>query len=213
MKNFNRGGDRFGDRKGGGGFKRRDSGGRGFSRRDDGGGRPTMHKAICDECGQSCEVPFKPSGDKPIYCSNCFKGKENSGGGRSSGRDFGKDNFREKRMFSAVCDACGQNCEVPFRPTGEKPVYCSNCFGLDSKGGEKRAPSESNTKQFDHQLQIINEKLDRILQSLPVTVSKAPVAKKKEEVKEEVAKKVVVKAEAKKKTTKVVKAKAKTKKK
>jgi hypothetical protein len=84
---------------------------------------------------------------------------------------------------------------------------------LDAKGGEKRAPSESNTKQFDHQLQIINEKLDRILQSLPATTSKAPIAKKKEEVKEEVAKKVVVKAEAKKKTTKVVKAKAKTKKK
>ena len=208
MKNFNRGGDRFGDRKGRG-FKRRDSGGRGFSRRDDSGGRPTMHKAICDECGQSCEVPFKPSGDKPIYCSNCFKGKENSGGNRSS-RDFGKGNFREKKMFSAVCDACGQSCEVPFRPTGEKPVYCNDCFGLDTKTSEKKVSSESSTKQFDHQLQIINEKLDMILQSLPIAASKAPAVKKEKVVKE---KKEIAKVETKKKTTKVAKAKAKTKKK
>jgi len=31
-----------------------------------------MHKAVCDDCKQECEVPFKPSGDRPIYCKACF---------------------------------------------------------------------------------------------------------------------------------------------
>ncbi len=32
-----------------------------------------MHKATCAECGNSCEVPFKPNGKKPILCSMCFQ--------------------------------------------------------------------------------------------------------------------------------------------
>ena len=32
-----------------------------------------MHKAVCAECGKECEVPFKPSGDRPVYCKECFR--------------------------------------------------------------------------------------------------------------------------------------------
>lgn len=46
-------------------------------------GRPDMHRAVCDECKKECSVPFKPTGDKPIYCSECFDKK---GGGSSRGR-------------------------------------------------------------------------------------------------------------------------------
>ena len=31
-----------------------------------------MHKATCSECKKECEVPFKPSGDKPVYCKECY---------------------------------------------------------------------------------------------------------------------------------------------
>ncbi|MCP3682848.1 MAG: DNA-directed RNA polymerase [bacterium] len=45
-----------------------------------GGGRDfgprEMHKATCAECGQECEVPFKPSGDRPVYCKDCYKKKK-----------------------------------------------------------------------------------------------------------------------------------------
>lgn len=34
-----------------------------------------MHKAKCSQCGQDCEVPFKPSGDKPVYCRDCYNKK------------------------------------------------------------------------------------------------------------------------------------------
>ena len=32
-----------------------------------------MHKAVCADCGKECEVPFKPSGDRPVYCRDCFQ--------------------------------------------------------------------------------------------------------------------------------------------
>ena len=44
------------------------------------GARPReMHKAICSDCKKECEVPFKPSGDRPVYCRECFA-KHKDGG-------------------------------------------------------------------------------------------------------------------------------------
>ncbi|MFH1779979.1 MAG: CxxC-x17-CxxC domain-containing protein [Candidatus Micrarchaeota archaeon] len=31
-----------------------------------------MHKAVCSDCGQECEVPFEPREGKPVYCRECF---------------------------------------------------------------------------------------------------------------------------------------------
>ncbi len=35
-----------------------------------------MHKAKCSECGKDCEVPFKPTQGKPVYCKDCFRQKK-----------------------------------------------------------------------------------------------------------------------------------------
>ena len=32
-----------------------------------------MYPTVCAECGKSTEVPFQPRGDKPVYCSDCFR--------------------------------------------------------------------------------------------------------------------------------------------
>jgi len=61
-----RGGGFGGNRGGGGGFGGNRGGG--FNR-----GPREMHKAVCADCGQECEVPFKPSGDRPVYCRECFQ--------------------------------------------------------------------------------------------------------------------------------------------
>ena len=55
-------------RKQSGGF----GGGGGGGFRGGGGGQREMHEAVCADCGGVARVPFKPRGDKPVYCSNCF---------------------------------------------------------------------------------------------------------------------------------------------
>lgn len=84
MKNFqNRDGKRggFGGDRG----KREDRGQRGgdkpvFYGKSRGGDRSTdrevrMFKAVCSDCKKSCDVPFKPSSDKPVFCRDCFSAK------------------------------------------------------------------------------------------------------------------------------------------
>ena len=174
MKNFNRGGA-GGDRKFGGDFKKKSFGDRGDRGRGgfggDRGDRPEMFKAICAECGASCEVPFKPNGNKPVLCSNCFKGSDR--GDRRDGGRREERRFSDKPMFKAVCDTCGNECEVPFRPSSDKPIYCSNCFkqGDSHDSSRHEAPRKVDNK-LEERLEAINNKLDKILKHLnPVTES------------------------------------------
>ena len=37
------------------------------------GANRQMFPAVCAECGKNTEVPFEPRGDKPVYCSDCFR--------------------------------------------------------------------------------------------------------------------------------------------
>jgi len=59
------------------------------------GGSREMHSATCSACGKACQVPFQPSGEKPIYCSDCFQGQR--GGSSSSSRNSGRSSGRSSR--------------------------------------------------------------------------------------------------------------------
>jgi CxxC-x17-CxxC domain-containing protein len=93
-------------------------------------------------------------------------------GGRSGGRGFGGDrNFSRgdrKNMVDVVCDKCGKDCQVPFKPTGDKPVLCRECF--EGQGSLNRKTfsdsSQSSSGISKEQFNELNSKLDRILEIL-----------------------------------------------
>ncbi len=37
------------------------------------GGPREMHTATCSDCGKECNVPFKPTQGKPVYCRDCYQ--------------------------------------------------------------------------------------------------------------------------------------------
>ena len=38
----------------------------------------TLYNVKCSNCGRDTQVPFKPSGDRPVYCRDCYMQKKNS---------------------------------------------------------------------------------------------------------------------------------------
>lgn len=106
---------------------------------------------------------------------------------RSEARDSGRPPF-SKQSHKATCDKCGSACEVPFRPTGSKPIYCRDCFrtmeGSESpmprQFGKREYPGSRHTDNFKkseypesanpdlfrRELEQINFKLDKILRAL-----------------------------------------------
>lgn len=64
------------------------------------------------------------------YASSGYSasGGYSSGGYSSGGYSSGYSEKRPREMFEATCANCGKTASVPFRPSGSKPVYCSDCF-------------------------------------------------------------------------------------
>lgn len=109
-----------------------------------------------------------------------------SGTGRSFGgrRDFNRGSDRPT-LHKAICSKCGKECEVPFRPTGAKPVFCRDCFrdngaASDSRRPEGNFPRQSfnnrgrsqDGPQYKEQFEALNTKLDKILGLLTPNVAK-----------------------------------------
>lgn len=60
--------------------------------------------------------------------SGNYSSRGSYGGGSSYGESSGYSERRPREMFEAVCAECGKVAQVPFQPTGARPVYCSDCF-------------------------------------------------------------------------------------
>jgi len=77
----------------------------------------------CGECGTKItQLPFQPSGDRPVFCSNCLRAKRNNsnGGGQT----------RQRTMYDVDvdCGECGVKItQLPFQPSGDRPIYCFEC--------------------------------------------------------------------------------------
>jgi CxxC-x17-CxxC domain-containing protein len=93
----------------------------------------------CSDCGQ--EFAFTASEQQfyadrqfsePRRCPSCRASRKaargDAGGGVGSGYSGGGYDRGPREMFSATCASCGREAQVPFRPSGTKPVYCSECF-------------------------------------------------------------------------------------
>jgi len=50
------------------------------------------------------------------------------GGGRGGFGGGGGGGGGPRQMFPATCASCGKQTEVPFKPSGNRPVYCRECF-------------------------------------------------------------------------------------
>lgn len=118
---------------------------------------------------------------------------ENRSGGRPSfggkpGFRPGGNNYTDRPMHKATCSECGKMCEVPFRPTGEKPVLCNHCFGDKKEAQSKKhtfGAHESSARQDRRidDLKVLvdglHAKLDRVVDMIKNT-AKATITPVKE---------------------------------
>ena len=82
-------------------------------------------------------IAWRLPGARPIFseprrCPSCRAARKASRGDYGSsgmgGGSRGGYSSGPREMFSATCSNCGREALVPFRPSGAKPVYCSDCF-------------------------------------------------------------------------------------
>lgn len=85
----------------------------------------------CQDCGSEFtftagEQDFynqKGFTNEPKRCPSCRNAKKNQ-------------RFGAKEMHTVTCEACNKETQVPFKPTGNKPVYCRECYQQKKDAGE-----------------------------------------------------------------------------
>jgi len=126
-----------------------------------------------------------------------FGKRDSFSSGRDSSSKFGdrpekrfdKGSFSKEKgsgftLHEAVCDKCGVKCDVPFKPTNNKPIYCRSCFRQNSTGSSDRGNDrfesfkdhhsrpeerfESKNDNSSKELEQINQKLDKIMKALKI---------------------------------------------
>jgi CxxC-x17-CxxC domain-containing protein len=129
-------------------------------------------------------------------------GRPGGFGGRPSFNRGGRDG-EKPAMFEAVCAKCQKTCEVPFRPNGNKPVYCKDCFRTirdEDEGMHSFRPESAPRRDFapamqkpqadtrldnlSAQVNALHQKMDKVLAALqlnkpaaaPVVVADEPEA-------------------------------------
>ncbi len=115
---------------------------------------------VCSDCGQE----FTHSADdqqryaergfahEPKRCGECRKKKKAEGGGGGGGgggrsRPGGssrppsaRGDRAPRESFEVVCAACGVTTTVPFKPAGNRPVYCRECYRTMRDKGPATGP-------------------------------------------------------------------------
>lgn len=104
-------------------------------------GQYTDRELTCVDCGSPFtftsgeQERFAQLGfaNEPKRCGPCRIEKkkrngEGGGGGRGPGGPRGGGNQGPKEYHVAKCAECGGEAKVPFKPRGDRPVYCSSCF-------------------------------------------------------------------------------------
>ncbi|MEW5819952.1 MAG: CxxC-x17-CxxC domain-containing protein [Cyanobacteriota bacterium] len=83
----------------------------------------------CNDCG--CEFLFSVEDQEYYYekrysqpkrCPECRSQR------RQDSRGQGNFGSQRKQLFNVTCDACGLETTVPFKPSGDRPVYCKDCY-------------------------------------------------------------------------------------
>lgn len=39
-----------------------------------------------------------------------------------------------RQLYDVTCAACGKPAQVPFKPTGGRPIYCRDCYMKQREG-------------------------------------------------------------------------------
>jgi len=80
----------------------------------------------CTSCRASRKAQRNGAGGTAGAGGGSYDGYGQTSGGYGGGGGYA--DRRPREMYAATCADCGKTAQVPFQPTGARPVYCSDCF-------------------------------------------------------------------------------------
>ena len=79
------------------------------------------------------EAAPQPAADQPASPSQGGPAPQADAPAQAGGTDQ-----HGRQLFDVTCSSCGNKAQVPFKPSGDRPVYCRDCYMQqrnDQRGG------------------------------------------------------------------------------
>jgi CxxC-x17-CxxC domain-containing protein len=100
-------------------------------------------RLTCVDCGQAFTFSAddqsfhaeKGFTNDPKRCPSCRQARRDQRSNDGYGDGY---NRGPREMHSVICAECGKDATVPFRPRGDRPVYCSDCYSRQGGGTTTR---------------------------------------------------------------------------
>ena len=89
----------------------------------------TDRNLTCADCGETFVFT---AGEQEFYASKGFSSDPRRCPECRRKRKTARDSGAPREMYDITCDRCGQQDRVPFKPRGDRPVLCSECFKKES---------------------------------------------------------------------------------
>ena len=120
-------------------------------------------------------LPARVAESKPLSAPVQKPAQVNPG---NAGRQDNSDRNKNRMMHKTICADCKKECEVPFRPSGDRPVYCRECFARRKAGNSLRIGIDAKPKETPlAHINLLDEK--QVSEKEKFVVKREPVKKKK----------------------------------
>ena len=127
-------------------------------------------------------LPARVAESKPLSAPVLKPAQVNPG---NAGRPDNSDRNKNRMMHKTICADCKKECEVPFRPSGDRPVYCRECFARRKAGNSLRTGIDAKPKETPlAHINLFDEK--QVSEKEKLVAKKEPVKKKKAVAKKKV---------------------------
>ena len=87
------------------------------------------------------------------------------------------DHHKQRMTYDVICADCKKECSIPFKPSGDRPVYCKDCFSRRKVISMSGMKMDDKPKEAAPVQTAVNKPVE-IKKSLPKTKKKAIIAKK-----------------------------------
>ena len=102
-----------------------------------------MYDAICSQCGDAVQVPFKPDPNRPLLCKSCLQKSNRRERPKPARHDrSSQDRARAPKsteLYEITCSHCGKHDTIPFKPYEDSAVLCHECMNnpnIERVGGK-----------------------------------------------------------------------------
>ena len=81
---------------------------------------------VCKDCGNEFAFTVR---DQQFYAEKGFENDpQRCRDCRTQRKNTRQQPGAAREMFDAVCAQCGVATTIPFKPRGDRPVYCRTCY-------------------------------------------------------------------------------------